>query len=483
MSSSVETHRSTGATRSLVPARMDRLPWTRFHWSVVIGLGVSWILDGLEIQIVANAGFASEFHMNAAQVGWLGTTYLVGQVVGSLVFGRLADRLGRKKLFILTLLIYLLGSGIAGLAPAVWFLFVFRFVAGLGIGGEYAAINSAIDELIPSKYRGHVDIAINGTYWGGAALGAAANVLLLNTSNFDVNIGWRIGFFIGPVLGLAIIFLRRSIPESPRWLMTHGREQEAEQTVDEIERRVTADGHTLDEVPDDRAIEVTATDRIPFATIMHVLFRTYPRRTLVGATMMITQSFLYNAIFFTYALVLENFYSVPVATTALYFFPFAIGNLAGPLVLGRLFDSWGRRKMIFLTYGLAGAVLAVSAAMFSAGVLTATTQTIFWCVAFFFASAGASSAYLTVSEIFPLEVRSQAISYFFSIAQIFGASAPFTYGLLIGDGHSRGPLTAGYYLGAGIMIVGGVVALIFGVNAERQSLESVTEPLSVVKRD
>jgi MFS family permease len=473
---------------------MDRLPWARFHWMVIVGLGISWVLDGLEIQIVSNAGFAKEFHMDAGQVGWVGTVYLVGEVVGALVFGRLSDKLGRRKLFILTLLIYLVGSGIAGLSPAIWFLFLFRFIAGMGIGGEYAAINSAIDELIPAKYRGHVDIAINGTYWGGAAIGAAANLYFLS-DNFSQNIGWRLAFFIGPVLGIVIIFLRRHIPESPRWLMTHGHEQEAEDTVDDIEKSVRDSGFELEDVPDDKAIEVRATGSIPFGnplqvirksagwdkTILGVLLRKYPKRTLVGATMMITQSFLYNAIFFTYVLVLENFYHVDQSQTPYYFFPFAIGNLLGPLVLGRLFDSWGRRQMIFLTYGISGVVLAISAALFSAGALTATTQVIFWCVAFFFASAGASSAYLTVSEIFPLELRSQAISYFFALAQIFGAIAPALYGALIGNGKDTGPLTAGYYLGAGIMILGGIVALIFGVSAQRKGLEAVTEPLSIVK--
>jgi MFS family permease len=473
---------------------MDRLPWARFHWMIIVGLGISWVLDGLEIQIVSNAGFAKEFHMDAGQVGWVGTVYLVGEVVGALVFGRLSDKLGRRKLFILTLLIYLVGSGIAGLSPAIWFLFLFRFIAGMGIGGEYAAINSAIDELIPAKYRGHVDIAINGTYWGGAAIGAAANLYFLS-DNFSQNIGWRLAFFIGPVLGIVIIFLRRHIPESPRWLMTHGHEQEAEDTVDGIEKSVRDNGFELEDVPDDKAIEVRATGSIPFGnplqvirksagwdkTILGVLLRKYPKRTLVGATMMITQSFLYNAIFFTYVLVLENFYHVDQSQTPYYFFPFAIGNLLGPLVLGRLFDSWGRRQMIFLTYGISGVVLAISAALFSAGALTATTQVIFWCVAFFFASAGASSAYLTVSEIFPLELRSQAISYFFALAQIFGAIAPALYGALIGNGKDTGPLTAGYYLGAGIMILGGIVALIFGVSAQRKGLEAVTEPLSIVK--
>jgi MFS family permease len=483
MSASAPAKDKDGGIRSLVPARMDRLPWTRFHWSIVVGLGFSWVLDGLEIQIVASAGFQKALDMTAAEVGLLGTVYLFGQIAGALIFGRLSDKLGRKKLFILTLAIYLIASGIAGLAPNMWFLLVFRFFAGMGIGGEYAAINSAIDELIPSKYRGRVDIAINGTYWGGAALGSAANLFLLNPDIFDENIGWRIGFFIGPVLGLAIIYLRRHIPESPRWLMTHGREEEAEATVDDIEKTVRDQGGDVEPVDESKAITVTRTEFVPFRTILHVLFKLYPKRTLVGATMMVTQSFLYNAIFFTYALVLQNFYGTSPSSTQYFFFPFAIGNLLGPLLLGHFFDVWGRRKMIFLTYGVSALVLAASAVLFSMDVLDATTQTIFWCVSFFFASAGASSAYLTVSETFPLEIRSQAISYFFALGQIAGSIAPLLYGILIGDGTDRGPLTFGYFLGAAIMFIGGLIALIFGVDAERKSLETITSPLSVIKND
>ena len=468
---------------SLVPARMDRLPWTRFHWSVVVGLGVSWILDGLEIQIVSAAGYQDTLHMSSAQVGATGTVYLIGQVIGALYFGRLTDRIGRKNLFILTLAIYLLASGIAGLSFSVWFLWIFRFIAGLGIGGEYTAINSAVDELIPARYRGRIDIAINGTYWGGAGLGAASSFFLLDPNFISQDIGWRIGFFIGPVLGLVIIYLRRHIPESPRWLMTHGREEEAERTVDGIEERIRREGVTLEPVSPDKAISITPQPPIPFGTVVRTFASVYPKRTFLAASMMITQSFLYNAIFFSYALVLENFYGTAKDATGYYFIPFAIGNLVGPLVLGPLFDTIGRRKMIFMTYAVSGVILAVSAAMFSAGALTATTQTLFWCVSFFFASAGASSAYLTMSEIFPLELRGQAISYFFSIGQIVGSLAPLIYGALVGDGSDRGPLSAGFYLGAAVMIVGGVIAYFFGIDAEMKSLEDVADPLSRTRTD
>lgn len=468
---------------SLVPARMDRLPWARFHWLIVVGLGFSWILDGLEVQIVAANGYATTLGMDSFEVGLAGTVYLLGQVTGALVLGRLTDRLGRKKLFILSLAIYLVGSAIAGLAFEPWFFYIFRFVAGVGIGGEYAAINSAIDEIIPARYRGRVDIAINGTYWGGAALGAVANVFFLNTDYFAQDVGWRLSFFLGPLLGLAIIYLRRHIPESPRWQMTHGREEEAERNVDEIEERIRNEGKTIPDVDRSKAITVREYGRVPFLTIAKVLFRQYPRRTFVGVTMMVTQSFLYNAIFFTYALVLENFYDTPPAESSAYFIVFAVGNLTGALVLGHFFDTWGRRRMLFGTYMLAGLVLLVSAFLFNAGVLTAATHTAFWCVSFFFASAGASAAYLTVSEIFPLELRSQVISYVFSIGQLVGAVAPALYGALVGDGSQREPLFWGYVLGAGVMMVGGIVCGIFGVSAAGRSLEDISDPLSLVDAD
>ncbi len=471
---------SPDVVRSLVPARMDRLPWAKFHWMVVTGLGVSWILDGLEIQLVASAGFQKTLGMTTAEVAFAGTIYLIGQVVGALTFGRLTDSWGRKKLFIITLAIYLVGSGVAGLATSIWFLYLFRFVAGLGIGGEYTAINSAIDELIPARYRGRVDIAINGTYWAGAGLGAFASLWLLDPAYVSENVGWRIGFFIGPVMGLVIIWLRRHIPESPRWMLTHGRAEEAERIVEETETSVRAQGIELEPVPESRAMLVRAKEDVSLKQLAHVFFKEYPTRTLLGITMMVTQSFLYNAIFFTYALVLQNFYGTTPASTQYYFFPFAIGNLLGPLLLGHFFDTVGRRKMIFLSYGFAGLVLAVSAFLFQAGALTATTQTMLWCLAFFFASAGASAAYLTVSEIFPLEVRGQAISYFFATAQVAGAIAPAIYGLLIGDGTERTPLFYGYLVGAAIMIAGGTVALIYGVDAEQKGLEDVARPLSRV---
>lgn len=470
--------------RSLIPARMDKMPWSKFHWLVIVGLGTAWILDGLEVQLVANGGYEGSLGMDATQVGATATVYLVGQVVGALVFGRLTDTLGRKKLFVLTLAIYLIGSALAGLSMNVWWLWAFRFVAGMGIGGEYSAINSAIDELIPGKFRGRVDLAINGTYWAGAALGAVGSSVLLDTQNFDENVGWRIAFFIGPVLGLGIIYLRRHIPESPRWLVTHGRGEEAERIVAGIETDVKAQGRTLptfDEHKD--GIWIKAREGLNAKQLAYVFFKMYPTRTLLAVTLMVTQSFLYNAIFFTSSLVLQNFYSKTSAQAALYFLPFALGNLAGPLLLGQFFDTIGRRKMIGGCYTLAALVLVLSAVMFQAGSLTALTHTILWCISFFFASAGASAGYLTVSEVFPLEVRGQAISYMFAIAQLVGSAGPFIFGALIGDGTDRGPLFWGYMMASGIMLIGGVVAFIFGVDAEGKSLEEIAPPLSSYDED
>jgi MFS family permease len=476
MSTSAPARNNSQTNRSLVPARMDRLPWTRFHWMVIVGLGISWVLDGLEIQIVSNAGFAKEFHMNAGQVGWVGTIYLVGEVVGALVFGRLSDKLGRRKLFILTLVIYLVGSGVAGLSPAIWFLFVFRFIAGMGIGGEYAAINSAIDELIPAKFRGRVDIAVNGTYWGGALIASVLTILVVN--HLPASYSWRVAFLFGPVLGFVILFVRKNLPESPRWLLMHGREPEAESAVVDIERRAERSGGTLGDVDESKAIEITPASTVGFVALARTLFVHYPRRAMLGATLMITQSFLYNAIFFTYALVLTKVYGVPATDTAYYFIFFALGNLLGPLTIGHLFDTIGRRRMIAGTYILAGGLLAFSAVLFNAGVLNAVTQTACWCVIFFFASAGASSAYLTVSEIFPVEVRAKAIAVFFAIAQSFGAFGPWLYGELIGNGQDHVRLFIGYLIGAGVMAAGGVVEIFLGIDAERQSLEDIAQPLS-----
>jgi MFS family permease len=465
-------------TKSMIPARMHGMPWSRFHWMVIFGLGTAWILDGLEIQIVAAGGFEKTLSMSASDVGLAGTVYLLGEVVGALVFGRLTDTLGRKKMFTLTLVVYLLGAAASGLAPNMWVFLLFRFISGMGIGGEYSAVNSAIDELIPGKHRGRVDLAINGTYWAGAALGALASTLLLDTSRFGQDIGWRIAFFLGPVLGLGIIYLRRHIPESPRWMLTHGHAEAAEKVVDGIEQEIRDSGRALPHYDDSDSRWIKAGEGLTAKQLIYVFFKLYPTRTVLGATLMITQSFLYNAIFFTYALVLKNFYHLSSAEAAVYFFPFAIGNLLGPLVLGKFFDTVGRRRMIAGCYALSGIILGISAVMFLGDHLNPVTHTAFWCVAFFFASAGASAGYLTVSEIFPQEVRGQAISYFFAVAQVFGSLGPVFYGWLIGDGKDRTPMFWGYLIATAIMIVGAAVAIVWGVDAEGKSLEEIAPPLT-----
>jgi MFS family permease len=475
-----------GTIRSLVPARIDRLTWSRFHTMLVVALGVAWVLDGLEITIASNVtsiiSKPAALNLSSSEVAFaVGTVYLVGEVAGALFFGRLSDRWGRRNLFMITLGVYLFGGLLSALTFGhthfwVYWLWVSRFVAGMGIGGEYAAINSAIDELIPARYRGRVDIAVNGTYWGGAFIGTVLTLLVVD--NLPASYSWRIGFLFGPLLGFVILFVRRNLPESPRWLLMHGRVKEAEEEVARIERATEASGGSLEEVDESKAIEIRPASNIGFIVLAKTLFTTYPRRAVLGAALMITQSFLYNAIFFTYALVLTKIYTVPTGDTAYYYLFFALGNLVGPLTIGHLFDSIGRRRMIAGTYLLSGSLLAVSAFFFDAGMLDAVTQTVCWCVIFFFASSGASAAYLTVSEIFPVEVRAKAIAVFFAIAQSFGALGPWLYGFLIGAGHDDFRLFIGYLVGAAVMMAGGVIEVFFGVAAERRSLEDVATPLT-----
>jgi MFS family permease len=474
-----------GAIRSLIPARIDRLPWSPFHTRMVFALGVAWILDGLEITVASAVADTltrpDTLGLSSAAVGLVATVYLAGEVVGALFFGRLSDKLGRRNLFMITLGVYLVGSGLTALtlgnsAGWIFFLYVTRFIAGMGIGGEYAAINSAIDELIPARFRGRVDIAVNGTYWAGAILGTVGTYVLLK--EIDLSLGWRLAFLIGPILGLVILLVRRNLPESPRWQIMNGQVEAAERSISYIEHEVESTGITLPAVDETKAIELQPTAKIGYLALTRVLFRDYPSRSVLGAALMISQSFLYNAIFFTYTLVLGKFYGVPSASAPLYLIAFAVGNLAGPLTLGHFFDTIGRRKMIAGTYLLSGLLLAVSAVLFNVGLLNAITQTVVWCVIFYFASAGASAAYLTVSEIFPLEVRAKAIAVFFAIAQCFGALGPVIYGALIGDGAQRFPLFLGYLLGAAVMMGGGLVAWFLAVDAEGKSLEDIATPLA-----
>jgi len=472
--------------RSLIPARIDRLPWSRFHTRLVMALGIAWILDGLEITIASNVGpdltLKNTLNLGAGQVGDIAWWYLIGEVIGALYFGRLSDKLGRRNLFMITLGVYLVGSGLTAATPAgghwIIFLYATRVLAGMGIGGEYAAINSAIDEMIPAKYRGRIDLAVNGTYWAGALIGTVVTLWVLNHVAADW--GWRIAYLVGPLLALCIIYVRRNLPESPRWQIMHGRQAEAEASIKEIEDHVTATKGELPPVDPSRELEIRPTTQIGYFALLRALFRQYPGRSVLVFALMSTQSFLYNAIFFTYGLVLEFYFHVKATDTAYYFFAFAAGNLLGPLTIGRLFDTIGRKKMIAGTYILSGILLAISAELFRDGSLNATTQTLCWTVVFFFASAGASAGYLTASEVFPLEVRAKAIAVFFAIAQCFGAFGSAWYAHLIGDGSNRSTLFVGYIVGAVAMILGGLAAVFFGVNAEGKSLEDVAQPLSVI---
>lgn len=459
-----------------VPARLDRLRWGRFHTLVATALGITWVLDGLEVTItgaIAGALKSSPvLRLSDMQVGLAGSLYLLGAVAGALFFGWLTDRLGRKKLFTVTLGLYLSATAATALSPDFATFALFRLLTGAGIGGEYAAINSAIQELIPARYRGHTDLVINGSFWLGAAAGALGAVLLLDGGWLPPEIGWRLTFGLGAVLGLGILFLRRWIPESPRWLMLHGRVDEAEAIVAQIEKR-------LDAPPPETALSrLRLRPRgLSMADVASTLFRTYPKRTLLGVVLMATQAFFYNAIFFTYALVLGRFYGVADAAVGLYLLPFAAGNFLGPLLLGRLFDTVGRRPMIAATYALSGLLLFATAWLFVHGRLDARTQTAAWSVVFFFASAAASSAYLTVSESFPLELRALAIALFYAFGTALGGVAgPWLFGTLVGTGE-RTAIGGGYALGASLMLAGAAAAWWLGISAERRPLEDVAAPL------
>jgi MFS family permease len=466
---------------------MDRLPWSTFHWRMIIALGITWVLDGIEAGLGSQIGDVlrdkETLHLSAELVGVSAWGYLAGEVVGALYFGRQADKLGRRRLFIVTLALYLFANVLTSLSFSTWFFLATRFLAGMGIGGEYAAIHSAIDELTPAKYRGRVDLAIAGTYWGGTLIAAGAAFLLLDPSLIPINLGWRFSLVLGPLIGISIWPLRKFIPESPRWQLGHGLVTEAEATVDKLEADIRAKGVELPPVDPAHAVVIRKKDDIGYFDMLKLLFTKYRQRSILSVALMATQSFLYNAIFFTYPLILHDFYKVE--NIAIYLVPFAIGNLFGPIVLGRFFDTIGRRRMIAWTYCSSAVLLALSGLLFARGVLTAQTQTAMWCVIFFIASSAASSAYLTVSEIFPIEIRGQAIAIFFSIAALFGGAGPFMFGYIISGAvdektHevlSRTPLAIAYCISAAIMFGGGLVAWFLGVDAEGKSLEEIAPPI------
>jgi MFS family permease len=473
-----------GEIETDIPNRLDSLPFGSFHLLVIVALGVTWILDGLEVTLAGSLSGQltqpSGLGLSNAQIGLAGSAYLAGAVCGAFLFGWLTDRLGRKKLFSITLAVYLLATAATGLSWDATSFIVFRFLTGAGIGGEYTAINSTIQELIPARLRGWTDLLINGSFWVGAAMGAGGSIVLLNPKFIDPALGWRLAFLIGTTIGLIILLMRRWIPESPRWLITHGFTQQADAVVRGIQAHFADAPDTRGAAAARPRVRLRVRSHTPLAEVAHALFQTYRQRTLVGILLMAAQAFFYNAVFFTYALILTNFYAIPAGQIGWYILPFAAGNVLGPLVLGRLFDTVGRRPMIAATYGISGVLLAVTGYLFSQDLLSAQTLTVAWMIVFFFASAAASSAYLTVGEIFPLEIRAFAIAFFYAVGTgVGGIAGPLLLGALIDTG-SRGSVALGYGLGAVLMIAAAVAEAVFGIDAERKPLEMVARPLSFV---
>ncbi|MFI9603636.1 MFS transporter [Streptomyces sp. NPDC052043] len=469
-----------------IPARLDRLPWSRWHWTIVVGLGTVWILDGLEVTVVGNIASrlsepGSGLSISSAQVtGTAAALYVAGACTGALFWGRLTDRYGRKKLFMITLAVYLAATALTAVSFEAWWFFLFRFLTGFGIGGEYAAINSAIDELIPATYRGRVDLIINGSFWVGAVGGSLLSILALNTGILAADLGWRLTFALGAVLALVILLVRRHVPESPRWLLIHGRDREAEEVVTDIERRIETERDEPLPVPHSR-ITIHQRRSVSFVEIARTVFAAYRRRAVLGFSLFIGQAFLYNAITFGFGAILAKFFHVPPDRTGYYFAVIAAGNFLGPLLLGRLFDTVGRRVMISSTYLLSGLLLFGTAWLFGRGVLSAGTLTACWCVVLFFASAGASSAYLTVSEIFPMETRAMSIAFFYALGTAAGGiSGPLLFAGLTSTGRI-GDTVLAFQIGAALMCAAGLVAAFLAVRAERRSLEDIATPLTAVK--
>ncbi|MCX5261485.1 MFS transporter [Streptomyces canus] len=467
-----------------IPARLDRLPWSRWHWTIVIGLGTVWILDGLEVTVVGNIASrlsepGSGLSISSGQVtGIAAALYVAGACLGALFWGRLTDKWGRKKLFMITLAVYLAATALTSVAFDSWWFFLFRFLTGFGIGGEYAAINSAIDELIPAQYRGRVDLMINGSFWLGAVGGSLLSIVALNTDIFAKDVGWRLTFALGAVLAFVILLVRRHVPESPRWLLIHGRDEEAERIVSSIEERVEAErgGEPLPRPEGELTIHQRRS--VTFVEIARTVFSDYRRRSVLGFSLFIGQAFLYNAITFGFGAILTTFFDVPTGDTGYYFAVIAIGNFCGPLLLGRLFDTVGRRVMISSTYLLSGLLLFGTAWLFDQGSLSAGTLTACWCAVLFFASAGASSAYLTVSEVFPMETRAMSIAFFYALGTAAGGiSGPLLFADLTSTG-KVGDTVLAFQIGAGLMCAAGLVAAFLAVRAERRSLEDIAKPLT-----
>jgi len=468
-----------------IPSRLDSLSWHGFHTRVVLALGITWILDGLEVTLAGSLSGALKqspaLHLSNFDLGLANSAYLAGAVLGALGFGWLTDRAGRKKLFFITLSVYLTATAATALSWSIESYALFRFLTGAGIGGEYTAINSTIQELVPARYRGWTDLVINGSFWIGAALGATSAIWLLDPEIAGPDVGWRLAYLGGACLGLIVLVMRIWIPESPRWLMIHGQPERAEAIVADIERSAGRGNQSDLEQTAFPKIKLRLRSHTPLGEVARTVFSTYRQRALLGLVLMSSQAFFYNAIFFTFALVLTDFYGIGTDQVGWYILPFAAGNFLGPLLLGRLFDTLGRRAMITFTYGASGVLLALSGYLFSIGALSAQGQTVAWMVIFFFASPAASAAYLTVGETFPLEVRALAIALFYAIGTgLGGVAGPALFGALIDTG-SRMSVFYGYLFGAALMIAAAAVAWRYCIATERRSLEWVAQPLASVE--
>ena len=465
-----------------VPARLDALPWGRFHTLVIAALGITWILDGLEVTFAGLISGALKsdhsLHFSDTDVGIANSFYLAGAVIGALGFGWATDRLGRRVLFFVTLGLYLVATAATAFSWDLSSFCLFRFLTGAGIGGEYSAVNSTIQEFIPARYRGRTDLAINGSFWIGGAIGAAASLVFLDPAIIPAQYGWRAVFFVGSILSIGIIFLRTFIPESPRWLVIHGREKDAEAVMGDIEAHMKEHGGTVPAPDTLKPMTIHARGHTPLSVVFKTIFVKNRERAIVGLALMAAQAFFYNAIFFTFAQVLDSYYHVAVKNTGWYMLPFAVGNALGPLILGPLFDKIGRKPMIAGTYAISGILLVISGWLFATGRLTATEQVVCWSVIFFFASSAAGAAYLTVSEVFPVEIRALAIAIFYAFGTgIGGVIGPVAFGWLIGTG-DRWMLFYGYVFAAALMLGAAALEAVWGVAAEGKSLEDISEPLS-----
>ena len=463
------------ALETNIPLRLDRLPWSRWHLRIVIALGITWLLDGLEGGVGGSLSGALKqpgtLGFSDAQLGLSSTFYLLGTVLGALFFGYLADRCGRRKLFLWTLTVYVCATCLTAFS---WNLLTFtlcRTLTGAGIGGEYAAITSAVDELIPARLRGTIDMIINSTFWIGVMLGTLVATTFLSDHVFGLRLGWRLAFFSGLPIALVVLYLRRHLPESPRWLLTHGDRNQAEIVTREIEALASQGGKIL--------TPVTATVHIPrgstdvLRNTAHLFTGPRKGRAILCLGIMIAQSFFYNSVFFSTSLVLLRFYGVSAAHVGYIFLPIALTNFLGPALLGRFFDTIGRRIMVSASFCLTGIVFLIASVLFETGRLGVVSQVAWWAAAFFFAASAAGSAYLTTSELFPQQVRATAIAFFYAAGTLFGGVlGPVIFGTLLNRGIRR-HIVYGYIATAIVMILAGIAQAIWGVSAEGKPLEDV----------